>query len=341
MQNQIQSLTGLRGLAALIVFVSHGANQGVLPRVFGNGFGQIGVMLFFVLSGFLMAHLYLYQEASRKTLSSFVLARVGRVFPLYLALILTSYLIIASGLKPDFHYRVDSVLTLSESLLFLRAPNEFWTIPVEVQFYALFLILWITFARKPTGSVVPIVSLWVASAIPSAAYWLYNGGVLPLVTTYATPFMLGLLLAGLFRTAQESEPQLRWSNRLGLLFLLAVLLNLPSLRLDYGLTLGEGFYLRTWLDPLNWALVLGLFYCAMLSARSLNFLSGALMAYFGGISYALYLFHYPVLIAVSETALPTVLKFPIAFLIVVGLAHLSGRYLEVPAAKFVRRFGKR
>ena len=59
MQKEIGALTGLRGVAALIVFVSHGANEGVLPAMLGNGFGQIGVMIFFVLSGFLMGQLYL------------------------------------------------------------------------------------------------------------------------------------------------------------------------------------------------------------------------------------------------------------------------------------------
>jgi len=53
----IHTLTGLRGLAALIVFVSHSANVGLLPHFFGTGFGQVGVMIFFLLSGFLMSHL--------------------------------------------------------------------------------------------------------------------------------------------------------------------------------------------------------------------------------------------------------------------------------------------
>jgi len=46
-------------MATFIVFISHCANQGMLPAMFGNGFGQVGVMLFFILGGILMDHLYL------------------------------------------------------------------------------------------------------------------------------------------------------------------------------------------------------------------------------------------------------------------------------------------
>ena len=56
---RIHTLTGLRGIAALLVFISHCGAQSILPSFLGKGFGQIGVMLFFVLSGFLMTHLYI------------------------------------------------------------------------------------------------------------------------------------------------------------------------------------------------------------------------------------------------------------------------------------------
>ncbi|MEM6301674.1 MAG: acyltransferase [Pseudomonadota bacterium] len=339
MNNHIQALTGLRGVAALIVFVSHGANQQVLPKVLGNGFGQIGVMLFFVLSGFLMAYLYLHKDPTANQIRSFVLARIGRVFPLYVALILASFFLIATGLKTDFHYRVEGAVVLTEALLFLRAPNEFWTIPVEVQFYCLFLMVWWVSRRTPQRELSALFIFWGLSTVPSIVYWIVKEGVLPLVTTYATPFFLGVLFAKLLHRVRSSQWHQRSADRLGLIFFVAVLVNLPSLRLEYGIVLGDGFYLRTWLDPLNWMLVLGLFYCAMLNGSSLRFLGGKLTSYFGNISYALYLFHYPVLIAVTETELPNALKFPTALCIVIFLAHVSGRYFEVPAAAAIRKLG--
>jgi len=58
--SSIKSLDGLRGLAALIVVVSHFSF--VVSRFAHGelkGAGHAGLMIFFVLSGFLMGHLYL------------------------------------------------------------------------------------------------------------------------------------------------------------------------------------------------------------------------------------------------------------------------------------------
>jgi len=57
--SHINSLTGLRGMASFIVFISNCANQGMLPAMSSNGFEQMGVMIFLILSGILMDYLYL------------------------------------------------------------------------------------------------------------------------------------------------------------------------------------------------------------------------------------------------------------------------------------------
>ena len=60
---EIRKLNTLRGLAALIVVVSHYSNATlIMGGLLGFGGGQFGVMIFFVLSGFLMSYLYLGRE---------------------------------------------------------------------------------------------------------------------------------------------------------------------------------------------------------------------------------------------------------------------------------------
>ncbi len=97
--------------------------------------------------------------------------------------------------------------------------------------------------------------------------------------------------------------------------------------------------MRTWLDPINWLIVIGLFFCAIMNSKSLFFLNGRLFLYFGKISYALYLLHYPVLLAVKDLTIPDSLKFPAALLIVVLLSHISNYVLEGPANRVIRNFG--
>jgi|TARA_B110000902_G_scaffold261419_1_gene336155 peptidoglycan/LPS O-acetylase OafA/YrhL len=147
LNQNIKQLTGLRGLAALIVFISHAANEELIANFLGNGFGQLGVMLFFVLSGFLMAHLYLEKIPNCSNIKVFFIARVGRVFPLFFILVILSY-IVKTQVYENFHYQVNDISILTKSLLFIKASNEFWTIPIEVQFYVMFILLWFLSAYK-------------------------------------------------------------------------------------------------------------------------------------------------------------------------------------------------
>ena len=108
---------------------------------FGRGFGQIGVMLFFVLSGFLMAHLYARNEFDSIQVRRYALARIGRVVPLYLMVLFIS--IIASNyVFPDFYYSFEELPSTLLAITFIKAPYVFWTIPVEVQFYCMFVGFW-------------------------------------------------------------------------------------------------------------------------------------------------------------------------------------------------------
>ncbi len=116
----IHSLTGLRGLAALLVFISHSANRGFLPEYLGQGFGQTGVMLFFVLSGFLMCHLYASRDFTFQNVRAYILARIGRVFPLYIVLLLVSY-IISSYFYQEFYFDYSNPKSLAKALLFQNA----------------------------------------------------------------------------------------------------------------------------------------------------------------------------------------------------------------------------
>ena len=68
----IPALSGLRAIAALAVLGMHLSSKGLLPRVLVSArTEELGVMLFFCLSGLLMANLYLRHEATPASLGSF------------------------------------------------------------------------------------------------------------------------------------------------------------------------------------------------------------------------------------------------------------------------------
>ena len=153
-----RSLTGIRGLAILLVIFSHAADLGVRPHPWVDflGVGRYGVFLFFVLSAFLLTRQYLraFPAADpggsavyfRYTLC-YLRRRFWRIFPLYVAALLVYFLLYETG---HGIYPVDTSMAL-KSLFLFDATGIFWTIPVEFEYY--FLIPLVALAairiRKP------------------------------------------------------------------------------------------------------------------------------------------------------------------------------------------------
>src|SRR5690242_1469391 len=83
---RLHALDGLRGLAILMVFLSHInatfiTRSGILNGSLFNS-GIIGVSFLFILSGFLMAYLYPQPHSAL----AFLQKRYTRIFPLFLTL---------------------------------------------------------------------------------------------------------------------------------------------------------------------------------------------------------------------------------------------------------------
>ena len=89
---QIRRLNTLRGLAALIVLVGHYSNKARLwDALLGTRAPQLGVMLFFLLSAFLMTVLYLDREPTKQAMRGYAMARIARVLPRFAVRALGNY----------------------------------------------------------------------------------------------------------------------------------------------------------------------------------------------------------------------------------------------------------
>ena len=86
----IPPLDGVRGIAAMLVVISHMSLYRLFIPV--KGIGQVGVLVFFVLSGFLMSYLYVRDDARKiRPWFGFAIRRCFRVYPLYLFILVASY----------------------------------------------------------------------------------------------------------------------------------------------------------------------------------------------------------------------------------------------------------
>ncbi|MET3843518.1 acyltransferase [Bradyrhizobium sp. OAE829] len=336
---QIPSLDGLRGLAACMVLVSHVSNvTGLWGGLFGSGGGQVGVMVFFVLSGYLISGLYLDRSFTTASVQDYLIRRAARVLPMFyfivtIALVLhtvqsrTGLLVSIYPVSLDqafWHYAI------------LSGASVLWTIPVEIHFYLLFIGVW--WLRTRIGNV------WLGAICVSAMvfYWALPVQVpdRPRVFPYYLVFFLaGMLVERLLPMRRQPTLSWPWSWILAPAAALPFLIY-PNIWLTFfnpSGWLARAEYQQMWHDPLSVMAVSALLIAALLSRPIKALLSTRIMIYLGTISYSMYLLHHPV---IDMLAIHTSLRaHPIAFLLATfsltaGLASLTYFGIE-------RRFWRR
>ena len=142
-------LDALRAIAAMAVMAEHLPQQKLVPwQLFQPGYiGLLGVLLFFVLSGYLITAILLSSRSShlQTALKRFYIRRTLRIFPIYHSTLLILFVI---GVPSVTDYILWHALYVS-NVLFVLEPQvaapvaHLWTLSVEEQFYLIwpFLIL--------------------------------------------------------------------------------------------------------------------------------------------------------------------------------------------------------
>jgi peptidoglycan/LPS O-acetylase OafA/YrhL len=164
MTERNQSLDLLRGAAILLVLLAHCAQAAtsVVPRLgsFALNYGERGVQLFFIVSGYTMM-LTFGERDDLAAARSFYIRRLFRIVPLFWGAIVF-YLLLTHGegfkrWAPDGVSARDVLLTFgflnwcSVTALNSVVPGG-WSIAVEMQFYLLFpLVLY--FFRRQNGAI--------------------------------------------------------------------------------------------------------------------------------------------------------------------------------------------
>lgn len=146
------------GAAAMVMALHYGGTKtGTI-----TSFGWLGVEVFFVLSGYVIAF-----SAEETTPTRFASARIIRLLP-GVAICATAAFAVAAanGLYPDPVQRYMRSLVLWPVGPWL--DPVYWTLPVEVAFYAL---VWLVLFRK-SGSAGSIVAWMIGVA--SSIYWLWR-----------------------------------------------------------------------------------------------------------------------------------------------------------------------
>lgn len=311
------ALDGLRGLAAYVVIVGHFSNlTNVFGGILGFGSGQLGVMLFFVISGFLMGRLYMEEEWSFHAVLDFYRKRVARVIPLFLAVVLLSYATVALFGPPGVLYNIDEK-KLFEHLFFIQGTSVLWTIPVEVQFYAVFPLIWLAF--KYAGKSI-VIWLGLCSALAFALDWSY-------------PVLMGCISFFLAGIAISLLPLGNGGRRADISFLVCLVAFFLSFPRIAGAHPSE-----VWQSPTYLILMPALVASAVHSPAANRILGSPFARFLGDSSYSAYLLHWPLLRAMLKLPVITVEKhvFLVIYLLATMLvSYLSLLLLERPARRFI------
>lgn len=328
-------IDGLRAIAVGGVIVYHMQSIEFLPG------GFLGVDIFFVISGFLIANIIL-TSIEEKTFSfrDFYLRRARRLLPAFflvaIATVAAAYVFLEPSRMLDFtNSLLFSILGLSNFYFMFQDPYwadtasslpflHTWSLAVEEQFYLFFpaallvasklldksrrTLLFATF-----GFLSLILAVSVSNMNPTFAFYLFP--------TRAWELLIGVTLALVLDQVSLRIPTLLAGllTTVGIVFVGISYIYLGNFISSPGVltmvpTLGAVFIIMggTAPNPIS------------------KFLGMRPFAGVGLISYSLYLWHYPIL-ALSEVSLPSTLKIQV---VGVGLALLLSLatyfFVEIP-----------
>jgi peptidoglycan/LPS O-acetylase OafA/YrhL len=334
----VQALDLLRLVAVLGVVAFHYGFRGpttagqalvAIPEIGAAArYGFLGVPIFFVISGFVIAY-----SAQGRTAAGFAIARIARIYPTFLCCMTLTFAAIFVLGPPQFQTSVAQWL----ANLVIAAPalgrpymdSAYWSLVIEAMFYAWVAVLIATglFPRRIDSIVLAWLSLSLLNEL-----------------TIDAPFMEKLFLAddsGYFATGLLIHEYHRGRRDAVLQCLLAASVttavfqavhNLAWLRYHTGNSFDD------WIVAAICLISIWIVFKAT-RIRSLPIPASVVLAC-GGLTYPLYLLHQQLGYVIFERAGAAAPRAVLVAAIVLGIALLSWamwRYLERPMQRWVKQ----
>lgn len=294
-KSKIQELQTLRAVSILAVVLYH-----YFPNTFN--FGYLGVDIFFVISGMIVAKII---KENQPTAINFLLRRIGRLLGAAILVIIPFSIFIFFNLNGDelknFYQSLITFFLGISNLLFQMEASYFtdftirkpllhtWSLSLEIQFYC-FIALMIVISNKYISRLV------LFTGIISFCLYIYFQFV---QTNIVIPFSAGnssaLFFNPVFRFWQFGlgfiiwnhycKPRNEFSLFLNITFLTIILISFIS----YNLT-------NTKSSEFAFLAIFTTFSCAMLLLSKKNLIpTSSFLTRIGDSSYILYLVHFPIL----------------------------------------------
>lgn len=333
-------MNGWRAVSILIVIISHLA---LIPRFKPRPFltayffdGQLGVRMFFVISGFLITYLLVKEEQQTGfvSLRRFYIRRCLRILPVAFAYLLLIFLLQLAGWTYQPISDWVQLLTFTRNFYQLESVDfcsHFWSLAVEEQFYLVWPVLFLiggllagkAKARAAILSAAVGLSLtWQVLALlndyPLHLYFLFE----PHSTfLFLDCLAYGCMAAIIFGDYHQQLAHLFGKHSFMVVSFGLILMIFPSvIHFCYGLQ--------------NLGFVILLVHSVLFpQLRIFNWLNHKLLMKVGIISYSLYMWQQ---IVYSTWCFPSLWVFSIPVVFLAG--WLSYRWIETPFHKLRRKF---
>lgn len=334
----IKQLDGIRAIAALMVMFFHFFKNIEANSQFYSAikkisiFGQTGVSLFFVLSGFLITRILLSTKEKKNYFKNFYLRRALRIFPLYYLFLIIYYFLIPSISNfqfVPFNQQIYYWIYIQNFAITFNwknsGPDHFWSLAVEEHFYLFWplMVYFIQYQKIKLGLLLIIILAFI-----SRLFFIENKiDVFYFTLTRMDELALGALLASF-----EKDGKLNYAKT-KIFFISIVILMVPTIILWIHTTGKSNSLIQLFkfnLISLIYFCLVGLTVCL----KNENFLNKILKSkffiYTGKISYGLYVYH-PLCFFMTSVLLKVTnvsISFFLSFLLTYLIASLSYYFYE-------------
>ena len=343
--DRIPSLDGLRAVSIALVLIAHLSGTRLFPLSAraGNflGLGELGVHVFFVISGFLITRLLLDEDeqeaAGGISLGRFYFRRTLRIFPPYYVYLAVVFVMGSLSLLQLAPHDLAYGLTYTSNYYPGRSwfLGHTWSLSVEEQFYLLWPALLVIAGRRRAI----LMAAWTVVLVPMVRLGSWelmrwaSDGIGHRFETVADAIAIGCVLAGLRPRLHRAAAYMRALGSPGFVAV-PMLVVVANLLHDHPVVYFSAGLLLT-----NVGIAACLDRCITFSTgRVGRLLNAAPMIFVGSISYSLYLWQQLFLNRSSANAMSA---FPLNLALAVCAALVSCYVVERPSLRLRRWIERR
>jgi len=289
-------------------------------------YGYLGVNLFFLISGFVIA-----ASAEGRSWQAFAVARFARIYPGFIACMTLSAVVLAlagGALMPvTFSQYLANLAIFSPALGEKFVDGVYWSIVLELIFYG-----WVTLAVA--GGIfsrlkLELVAGWLLICAFNEILLGSSAARLLFITDYGPLFAAGILIHHLATRERSAEALV--------LLAAAFVLSCDNMRLMQQWMLGHYGAALSLPQLIVGNAVIHALLIAAVHLRGEAW-SGATVAMLGGLTYPLYLLHQDIGYVAIDALAPFIGKWSAALLVTAAMIVLSfavWRYIERPARPYL------